>query len=108
MTLLALTVLVATLLAPAAQIALLLYVYGALSLGSQPPAFAAAVRLLQAITPWSMLEIFLLGVIVASVKLAEQATILPGPAAWSLGALTLALAAAATQVHPHHLWERIR
>jgi len=108
MPMLALVVLVAILLAPAVQIALLLYVYGPLSFGRLAPGFPVAVRSLQAVTPWSMLEIFLLGVLVASVKLAEQATILPGPAAWSLGALIFVLAAAAAQVHPHFLWERVR
>jgi paraquat-inducible protein A len=54
-----------------------------------------------------MLEIFLLGVLVAGVKLAEQATIEPGPAVWALGLLVIVLAAAATQVHPHRLWDRV-
>ena len=54
-----------------------------------------------------MLEIFLLGVLVAAVKLAEQASIAPGPAAWSLGGLIVLLAAASTQVHPQRLWERV-
>jgi uncharacterized paraquat-inducible protein A len=44
---------------------------------------------------------------VAGVKLAEQATIVPGPAAWALGLLVIVLAAAATQVHPHRLWDRV-
>ena len=61
----------------------------------------------QAVLPWSMLEIFLLGVLVAAVKLAEQATIVPGAAAWALGLLVLVLAAAATQVHPRRLWDRL-
>ncbi len=104
--LLATLVLFTTALAPAAHLALLLYVYGALRLGRRPPAFTTALRLIQAIVPWSMLEIFLLGLIVAAVKLAEQASIVPGPAAWALGLLVVVLAAAATQVHPRLLWER--
>jgi uncharacterized paraquat-inducible protein A len=46
-------------------------------------------------------------VLVAGVKLAEDATIVPGLAAWSLGLLVIVLAAAATQVHPHQLWEEV-
>ncbi|MGB5761167.1 MAG: paraquat-inducible protein A, partial [Sedimenticolaceae bacterium] len=64
-------------------------------------------RLIQGVLPWSMLEIFLLGVLVAAVKLAENAVIVPGLAAWSLGLLVLVLAFAATQVHPHRLWEQV-
>jgi paraquat-inducible protein A len=105
--LLAATVLFTTILAPVVHIGLLIYLFLPLSLGRRPPGFAAALRLTQMVLPWSMLEIFLLGVIVAAVKLAEQATIVPGPAAWSLGVLVFVLAAAATQVHPHRLWDRV-
>lgn len=100
-------VLLTTILAPLLHIALLVYIFLPLNLGRRPPGFASALRLAQAVLPWSMLEIFLLGVLVAAVKLAEKATIVPGPAAWSLGALVLVLAAAATQVHPHRLWDRV-
>lgn len=105
--LLALVVLATTLLMPAAHVGLLIYLYLPLALGRQPPAFALALRAAQGVLPWSMLEIFLLGVLVAAVKLAEQATITPGPAAWSLGALVVVLAAAGTQVHPQRLWDRL-
>jgi len=105
--LLASVVLFTTVLAPALHIGLLLYLYLPLALGRRPPGLVAALRLVQAVLPWSMLEIFLLGVLVAGVKLAEQATIEPGPAAWSLGLLVIVLAAASTQVHPHRLWDRV-
>jgi len=105
--LLAGVVLFTTILAPALHIGLLTYLYLPLALGRRPPGMVAALRLVQAVLPWSMLEIFLLGVLVAGVKLAEQATIEPGPAAWALGLLVIVLAAAATQVHPHRLWDRV-
>ncbi|MCB1723349.1 MAG: paraquat-inducible protein A [Gammaproteobacteria bacterium] len=105
--LLASVVLFTTVLAPLLHIALLIYIYLPLQFGRRPPAFVAALRLVQRILPWSMLEIFLLGVLVAAVKLAEQATIVAGPAAWSLGVLVIVLAAAATQVHPQRLWDRV-
>jgi len=107
MPLLASVVLFTTVVAPALHIGLLIYLYFPLALGLRPPALVAALRAVQAVLPWSMLEIFLLGVLVAGVKLAEQATIVPGPAAWSLGLLVIVLAAAATQVHPQRLWDRV-
>ncbi len=107
MPLLASVVLFTTIIAPLLHISLLIYLYLPLALGRRPPAFAKALRLVQTILPWSMLEIFLLGVLVAGVKLAEQATIVAGPAAWSLGLLVFVLSAAATQVHPQRLWERV-
>ena len=90
---------------PPVVVGLLIYLYLPLAFNRRPRGFAVALRLAQAVLPWSMLEIFLLGVLVAAVKLAEQATIVPGPAAWSLGALVVVLAAASTQVHPRRLWE---
>ncbi len=106
--LLAGVVLFTTIIAPLLHISLLIYVFLPLSLGRRPPGFVAALRIMQAVLPWSMLEIFLLGVIVASVKLAERATIVAGPAAWSLAILVFVLAATTTQVHPGRLWDRIR
>jgi len=100
-------VLFTTVVAPLLHIGLLIYLYLPLALDRRPPGFAAALRLGQAVLPWSMLEIFLLGVLVAAVKLAERATIAPGPAAWSLGLLVIVLAAASTQVHPQRLWDRV-
>ena len=98
-------VLFATVLTPALHIGLLIYLYLPLALGRRPPGFVTALRLVQAVLPWSMLEIYLLGVLVAGVKLAEQAAIQPGPAAWALGLLVLVLAAASARVHPRRLWE---
>jgi paraquat-inducible protein A len=108
MPLLASIVLFTTFIAPLSHIVLIIYVYLPLAMGRRPPAFARAIRLSQGVVSWSMLEIFLLGVIVASVKLAERATIVAGPAAWSLAVLVLLLALASTQVHPHLLWRRVK
>lgn len=108
MPLLASIVLFTTFIAPLSHILLIIYVYLPLAIGKRPPAFAGAIRLSQGVVSWSMLEIFLLGVIVASVKLAERATIVAGPAAWSLAALVLLLALASTQVKPHLLWRWVK
>lgn len=96
-----------TLIAPALHIGLMLYILGPLWLGRQPPFLASALRLAHWIFPWSMLEIFLLGVLVASVKLADVASVTAGPAIWSLGALVIVLAAATARIHPPQLWERV-
>jgi paraquat-inducible protein A len=105
---LATVVMMTTLVAPVLHILLLIHIYLPLAMGRRPLAFPMALRLAQRVIPWSMLEIFLLGVLVAAVKLAGEATIVPGPAAWTLAALVVALAAASTQVHPHRLWALIR
>lgn len=107
MPLLATVVLLTTLVAPLLHIGLLIHLYLPLWLGRRPHGFPFALRLAQTVIPWSMLEIFLLGVLVAAVKLAEQATIAAGPAAWALAGVVVLLAAASTQVHPQRLWERV-
>ena len=50
-------------------------------------------RLIQVLRPWVMVEVFLLGVIVAFVKLTSMATVLPGVALWAFGALASLLTA---------------
>ena len=68
-----------------------------------PPAGPRALRALRAITPWGMVEVLMLGVLVALVKLSHLAEIVPGVALWSLGALVVFLAAAASQFDPRVL-----
>ena len=43
----------------------------------------------EALKPWSMVEIFVVGVAVSMVKIAGLASITFGPAAWALGMLVL-------------------
>jgi paraquat-inducible protein A len=42
--------------------------------------------------PWSMTEVFLLGALVAIVKLANWVPITAGPGIWAIAALTMVLA----------------
>jgi len=58
----------------------------------RPAWFAPLLRLLLRVRPWGMVEVFMLGVLVALVKLSHMARILPGPALGGLAALTILLA----------------
>ena len=51
------------------------------------------VRMVRASRPWGMIEVFMLGILVALVKLASMATIEPGIALWSFVAATVLLTA---------------
>jgi paraquat-inducible protein A len=62
-------------------------------------------RGLRALRPWRMVEVFLLGVIVAIVKLSALATATPRWGVYGVAAVTLALAALAT-FDPAALWRR--
>jgi paraquat-inducible protein A len=64
-------------------------------------------RLLQHFNPWGMVEVFIIGVIVALVKLTHYGSLIPGIALWSLGALTLLLAAVASSFNIHDIWDRV-
>ena len=81
-----------TFLIPALQIALLFWVLLFARLGRRPPGFGPVMRLLHRMRPWSMTEVFLLGALVAIVKLANWVPITAGAGLWAMGALTAVLA----------------
>ncbi len=56
---------------------------------------------------WSMIEVMMLGVLVALVKIADYATVIPGVALFMLGALVFILAGMQTSFDPREVWERI-
>ena len=54
-----------------------------------------------------MIEVMLLGVLVALTKIADYATVLPGVALFALFGLVLLLAAVQSCLDPREVWERI-
>ena len=64
-------------------------------------------RLVEAMHPWAMVDVYMLGVIVAIVKLNDFATIVPGAALYSFAALLISMAAASATLDPHDVWERL-
>ena len=68
---------------------------------------APALRVVQAVGPWSMTEVFMLGVLVSLVKLAHMATIVPGVAMWAYFVMIFLLPAASTVIDTHSLWKRM-
>jgi len=95
-----------TVLAPLAQLAALAYLL--LPLSPRIAARAPAVyRIFILARAWNMVEVFMLGVLVALVKLAHIAAIVPGIALWSFGGLMLLLAAATSAFEPRTFWARL-
>ncbi|MGD2137294.1 MAG: paraquat-inducible protein A [Gammaproteobacteria bacterium] len=101
-------VLVTTVLVPFLQLATLLYVLGPLYLNRTPWKLGAAFRFSGGMKPWSMMEVFLIGILVALVKLLGMATIIPGPSLWSFALLIVVLAAAMANLDEQLVWERVR
>ena len=93
--------------APFAQLTLLLYVLLPVHLGRVPWQMPRMFRLLRRIQPWSMMEVFLVGILVAVVKLVDLADVVPGLALWAFAALIVVLAGALSTLDPEAIWERI-
>jgi paraquat-inducible protein A len=73
-----------------------------------PPHWAGALlRHLPASRTWSMIEVMLLGVLVALIKIQDYATVLPGAALYILGALVVLFAAMQVSLDPREVWRRI-
>lgn len=96
-----------TMLMPALELFAMTYLLLPLRLGRAPPYFALVFRTLQAVRPWGMVEVFMLGVLVSMVKLAHLAPLVTGIALWSFGALMLLLAAVAATFDKRDLWARM-
>lgn len=104
MSLVALLVLATTLLFPLLQLCILAYLLIPLQREHRPAGFAVLVRAMQMLRPWGMVEVFLLGVLVAIVKLSSMATVVAGPALWAFIALTVMLTAVLS-FNPNAFWE---
>ncbi|MEO6920559.1 MAG: paraquat-inducible protein A [Collimonas sp.] len=104
MSLVAMLVLATTILFPLLQLLFLLYLLLSLRKQQRPPGFRWLVRAMQNLRPWGMVEVFLLGVLVAVVKLSNMATVIPGVALWAFGVLTVLLTAVVS-FNPRHFWQ---
>ncbi len=100
-------VLLTTIVAPLLQIAALIFVLGPVRLGFRLPGQTPVFRLLRRVQPWSMMEVFILGILVSLVKLIGMAQIVPGIALWSFVLLIPVLAAASSSLDTEWVWRRV-
>ncbi|MFC0399218.1 paraquat-inducible protein A [Paraburkholderia rhizosphaerae] len=104
---LAALIFVTTLLMPAVQAAGIVWLLLPLRFGRRPYCAEPVFRMLHVAQAWGMTEVLILGLLVALVKLAHIASVVPDIALWSFGALMLLLAAAAAAFDPRDLWARL-
>jgi paraquat-inducible protein A len=97
-------VLLTTLLVPLFQISGLLYVLVPLRAGRRAPGQNELFRALTHLRPWAMSEVFMLGALVALVKLSALAEVIPGVSLFSYGALMLALSALTSITPTEQFW----
>ena len=88
-TFIALVMALSIIFAPLLQIALLCWVLGFALGRRRAPGFAACMRALEGLRPWSMLEVCLLGAMVAVIKLAGLLEVIPGIGLIALAALSV-------------------
>jgi len=93
--------------APLAQLLLMLYLFIPLKFNRLPKRSARAFLLLREIQSWNMIEVFMVGILVALVKLTKMAIIVPGLALWSFMALIVVLTAAASAIDPELVWDKV-
>ena len=106
MTGVALLVFATLILMPALEIGAYLWLLGALKLGALPPGIGGAARLLNAVKPWSMVEVFLLGALVSIGKLEDFADLELVPGFWCMGAVMLLISISDTIFDQRDLWDR--
>jgi paraquat-inducible protein A len=104
---LAILVLLTCVLIPLIQMLGLLYIFVPLKLNFRVMFAIPVFRVFQHVKPWSMMEIYMLGILIAMVKLGKMATIVPGLAVVAFGLLIFVLNFAITAVDAHMVWERL-
>jgi paraquat-inducible protein A len=103
---LSLIVLLTTVLVPLGQMLCMLYILLPLKFNLIPRGLPRVFRLVRHLAPWSMMEVFMLGILVSVVKLAKMAKIVPGVALFSFLALIFVMAAMTASLDTHLIWEK--
>ncbi|MCK8666469.1 paraquat-inducible protein A [Pseudomonas azerbaijanoccidens] len=88
-TFIALVAAIAMIIAPIIQLLLLIWVLSFALSNTRSPGFKFCMRWLETLRPWSMLEVCLLGAMVAVIKLAGLLDVLPGIGLFALAVLSL-------------------
>lgn len=81
---------------PLVQLVLYLYVLLGHRRSSRPVGFPLAMHWLRLLQPWSMVEVFLVGILVSIIKMTALAEVTPEAGLWGFGALTILLTALGT------------
>jgi paraquat-inducible protein A len=97
-----------TVIAPAIHIGFMLTVLLAVRQPPAPSWVAMLLRWLDWQYPWAMIEVMMLGILVALIKIAELATVIPGVGMFGVGALMALFTAMKVSFDPREVWTRIR
>ncbi len=106
MQLIAILVLLTTVLMPFIQMVCLFYILLPLKFGRLPNELPRVFRFLNSVGPWSMMEVFMVGILVSVVKMAKMAKIIPGISLYSFLVLIFVLAAMTVSLDDHLIWQK--
>ena len=98
----------ACVLAPAAYLSFLLAVLSMVARPTLPKWAGGLMRHASFMLSWSMPEVMLLGILVALIKIAALATVIPGVGLYAMGVLVVLLAAIKLTFDPRQIWQRLR
>lgn len=104
---LAIVVLLSSVLIPGFSILGLLYVLLSIRYRSNWPYTRKILSWVSRLLPWGMMDVFLLGILVALVKLVALADIVLGTGFYAFVGLIFLYAAAISSIEPHMLWESL-
>jgi paraquat-inducible protein A len=97
-------VIATTIVIPSLQISAHLYVIWHVVSARRWAGIGPLLQLMRVVRPWSMVEVFLLGLLVSMVKLQSVADIIVGPALWACACLIVVEAALASPFEAHNVW----
>ena len=100
-------VLLTSIVMPLLELTGMLYVLLPLKFNRRPWNLALSFRMVRRFEPWGMMEVFMVGILVAFVKLSKMASIIPGIALYAFMVLIFVLAASAASLDPHIVWDRM-
>lgn len=100
-------VLLTTIVMPLLELTGMLIVLVPLKLRRRPWKLALLFRAIRTLRPWGMMEVFMIGILVAAVKLVKMASIIPGTALYAFLILIFVLAASAAALDPHIVWKKL-
>jgi paraquat-inducible protein A len=103
----ALLFLLTTMILPAAQLLAMMAMLISLRLGRAVSWLPATFRLVMAVRPWAMTEVFLLGTIVSLAKLSHMAEVVFDTALWAFCILIVLLACASSSFDTRIFWDRV-
>lgn len=103
----ALLALMAATFVPFLKLMLMLAVTSCLKMGWRPPSLPRLFRLYHWVDTWGMLEVYMLAILVSSIKLLDIAELMPGVGLYCFAALLLVTILLSTYLDEEQFWEMI-